>query len=121
MTKVTSNHDGPLGLPGGVVLRPGVATNVERWSIIKDHAVVRSWIDAGVLESDEQSDDANLPAPVDEATDTGAVGGDSSAGASPNDDALAKLRAEAKELGIAAHYRWSAEKIQEEIDRKLAE
>lgn len=114
MAKVTSNHKGPLGLPGGVTLRPGVPTNVERWGIIKNHAVVRSWINAGVIESDELPDEPKAavvqsPAPV---------GGDNPP---PEDEALAKLKAEAKELGISVHYRWSAEKIQEEIDKKLAE
>ena len=112
MAKVTSNHKGPLGLPGGITLRPGVPTNVERWGIIKNHAVVRSWINAGVIESDERPDEPKAATSTPADDDTVEV---------VDDDALAKLKAEAKELGISVHYRWSAEKIQEEIDKKLAE
>lgn len=112
MAKVTSNHKGPLGLPGGITLRPGVPTNVERWGIIKNHAVVRSWINAGVIESDELPDEPKAAISTPAGDDKVAV---------VDDDALAKLKAEAKELGISVHYRWSAEKIQEEIDKKLAE
>ena len=62
MGKVTSNHKGRLGLPGGITLRPGVPTNVDRWDIIKNHAVVRSWISAGVLEADDEADRSGQPA-----------------------------------------------------------
>lgn len=117
MANVTSNHKGPLGLPGGITLRPGVATNVERWGIIKNHAVVRSWIAAGILESDELPEEPKTTAAGAEITGTGGAGAPSS----EDDDSLVKLKAEAKDLGIAVHYRWSAEKIQEEIDKKLAE
>lgn len=116
MAKVTSKHKGPLGLPGGITLRPGVPTNVERWGIIKNHAVVRSWVNSGVIESDEKSDEPKVPAPSGEPTPV-----DDDHVAVADDEALAKLKAEAKELGISIHYRWSAEKIQEEIDKKLAE
>lgn len=118
MTVIVLKHTGPLGLPGGTVLRPGVPASVENWRILQHHGVVRQWLDAGILEVKEDDGDP--------AIQTG--GGQSGNGQSgegdkkPEDDEqIKKMKAEAKELGIVVHYRWSAEKIQEEIDKKLAE
>lgn len=49
MAIIISNHDTPLPLPGGIVLRPGARTNVERWDVIKNDDVVKSWVKAGLL------------------------------------------------------------------------
>ena len=49
MAIIISNHDAPLPLPGGVTLRPGARTNVERWDFIKNDDVVKSLIKAGLL------------------------------------------------------------------------
>ncbi|MCA0340280.1 MAG: hypothetical protein LCH99_11155 [Proteobacteria bacterium] len=49
MAIIISNHDTPLPLPGGIVLRPGARTNVARWDFIKNDDVVKSWVKAGLL------------------------------------------------------------------------
>lgn len=97
MATITSKHDAPLALPNGPTLRPGIPTHVKRWDVIKGSDVVRSWLRADLL------DVSSVAVATVDAPD------------------LEGLKAQAKELGIAVHYRWSAEKIQEEIDKKLAE
>ena len=58
MTNIISKHNGPLALPAGPTLAPGNTVFVERWHFIKDHAVVKAWLKAGVLavEKDVTSD-----------------------------------------------------------------
>lgn len=64
MAVIISHHKGPLGLPGGPVLRPEAKTEVARWDIIKRHAVVKAWIEVGVLEmvGAAEDDDRKPPA-----------------------------------------------------------
>lgn len=122
MATVTLRHSGPLGLPGGPVLRPGAATNVENWHVQRNHPVVKQWLAAGVLEVEgEEQDEPRKPffSPLDHDED-GKKGG-SKPVAKGEDPERDRLKAEAKDLGIVVHYRWSSERIQEEIDKKLAE
>jgi hypothetical protein len=116
MAVIVSKHKGPLGLPRGPVLRPGVETNIDQWPYIKNHAVVKAWLASGVLSvvGEEQGE----PEPVDPPEGDGAGEGKPAAEV---DEELEKLRSEAKELGIAPHWRWSKETLREKIDAKLAE
>lgn len=51
MAVIHNHHNTGLGLPmGGPELRAGADTQVDRWSQIKEHAVVQQWLAAGVLE-----------------------------------------------------------------------
>lgn len=59
MTVIHNHHNTGLGLPmGGPELRAGSDTHVDRWSQIKEHAVVQQWLAAGVLEviQDEEAE-----------------------------------------------------------------
>jgi len=47
--KITNNHNGPLGLSDGTILPPGEATQVVNWNDLKKNAVVKGWLDAGIL------------------------------------------------------------------------
>lgn len=49
MASVTNNHNKALKLPGGVVLNPGVATNVPKWDDVSKNAVVAAWVDRKIL------------------------------------------------------------------------
>ncbi|QQM29300.1 hypothetical protein JET14_13285 [Martelella lutilitoris] len=73
MANIVSNYHGPLGLPGGVVLRPGVAANVENWSKIKNHNVVKQWLDAKVIEVQGEEEEADDGAKVEIPTEGYAV------------------------------------------------
>jgi hypothetical protein len=130
MARIVSTHTGPLGLPGGPVIRPHVPTEVQNWQVLRNHAVVRQWIEVGIIseiddEPDENSEgegggDTQQPPtthPLDHDKD-GKPGGSKPVESDPERD---RLKAEAKDLGIAVHHRWSKERIQEEIDKKLAE
>lgn len=112
---VVNNHDADLALPlGGPVLRPGVATKVERWSIIKGHPVVKSWLAAKVIEEEAGASPARVEtAPVSMAPEQ--------PDAAPAPD-LSDLRGQYQELfGKRAYHGWSAEELQSKIDAKLAE
>lgn len=47
--KITNNHRGPLGLPDGTVLAPGVEETVANWEQLKKNTVVQGWIKAKIL------------------------------------------------------------------------
>ncbi|MBD7952710.1 hypothetical protein H9654_00700 [Stenotrophomonas sp. Sa5BUN4] len=47
--KITNNHRGPLGLPDGTVLAPGVEETVANWEQLKKNTVVQGWIRAKIL------------------------------------------------------------------------
>ncbi|MBD8696594.1 hypothetical protein [Stenotrophomonas sp. CFBP 13718] len=47
--KITNNHRGPLGLPDGTVLAPGVEETVANWEHLKKNTVVQGWIKAKIL------------------------------------------------------------------------
>ncbi len=47
--KITNNHKGPLGLPDGTILLPGLQSLVENWEQLKKNAVVQGWIKAKIL------------------------------------------------------------------------
>lgn len=116
MAIVTSRHTSPLGLPvGGPVLRPGVPTKVERWSIIKGHSVVRAWLAAKVIEAEEEVQVAlpaqPAPASLPPAPEPVSEEGD-----------LPSLRDQYKELfGKQPFMGWDAATLREKIDAKLAE
>lgn len=59
--KITSNHKGPLGLPDGTVLRPGVEETLANWEQLKKNTVVQGWIKAKILTLN--GDEAPPPAP----------------------------------------------------------
>lgn len=100
MAVIRSNHKSPLGLPGGITLNPGRRVKVERWEIVKDHAVVRSWLAAKVIEVVEEG-----AKPAKAASD-------------PAPDRLATLRAEYQDvLGKRPFHGWS----EDELRAKIAE
>jgi len=47
--KITNNHRGPLGLPDGTVLAPGVEETVANWEQLKKNTVVQGWIKVRIL------------------------------------------------------------------------
>lgn len=47
--KITNNHKGPLGLPDGTILLPGVATPIANWDALKGNAVVQGWLKGKIL------------------------------------------------------------------------
>ncbi len=47
--KITNNHKGPLGLPDGTILPPGVQTPVDGWEQLKKNSVVQGWLKAEIL------------------------------------------------------------------------
>lgn len=112
---VTNKYGTALTLPvGGPVLRPGVPTKVDRWSIIRGHPVVKSWLAAKVIEEAVEPS----PAPV-------AVSAVSPA-PEPADPApvadLSDLRGQYQELfGKRAYHGWDADELRQKIDAKLAE
>ena len=50
MADIKSNYNSPLGLPSGQTITPGATIAVEKWKHNKDHAVVKAWLAAGVIE-----------------------------------------------------------------------
>lgn len=116
MTVITSKHTGPLGLPRGPVIPAGKSVRVDNWHVLKNHAVVRAWLDAGVIEA-EAGDVEAQPSPAIAVTvNVSAHDPD----AEPED--LASLRGEYKELfGKQPFMGWDAETLRSKIDAKLAE
>jgi len=49
MTKVTNHHASALGLPGGIVLPAGVATEVPAWDQVSKNSVVKAWVERKIL------------------------------------------------------------------------
>lgn len=47
--QIINNHDRPLGLPSGLVLRPGVATHAPDWVRDSQNDIVARWVKTGVL------------------------------------------------------------------------
>jgi hypothetical protein len=47
--KITNHHKGPIGLPDGTVLPPGVPTPVATWDSVKNNAVVKGWLDGKII------------------------------------------------------------------------
>lgn len=47
--KITNNHKGPLGLPDGTVLQPGVEETLANWEQLKKNTVVQGWVKAKIL------------------------------------------------------------------------
>lgn len=114
MAKIVSTYKAPLGLPSGVFLRPGVPVEIYDWRILRNHGVVKQWLAAGVIEVVDAAEDEPSD-PLDHDGD-GGKGGSLPA----DDDDLAELKAQAKELGIVVHWRWSREKIEAAVNEKLA-
>jgi hypothetical protein len=48
--EITNSHTGPLGLPDGTILAPGIPTKVPNWEALKKNAVVQAWLDAKILD-----------------------------------------------------------------------
>lgn len=132
MPKITLHHSGPLGLPGGTKLRPGVATEVPNWNILKNHNVVKSWIAAGLLvEGDAKVAVAKSSTDGGNAPEGGAsTSGDDQSGAGNEDGAgdgnnpgsgsdatpdIEALKAEAKTLGIKFTWNTKPETLIEKI------
>lgn len=94
MTKITlRNYAGSLVLPlGGVTLRPEVATEIPNWDVMKNHNVVKQWLNAGIL--DDGSSAAKKSVAQSSSTDgagSAPAGGASPAGATPTAEELAAL------------------------------
>lgn len=49
MSRITSAHDAPLGIPGGPLVRPGATVRVDNWDVLKENAIVKAWREAGLL------------------------------------------------------------------------
>lgn len=58
MASITNKHRAPLRLPSGVVLNPGVATNVPKWDEDHKNSAVALWVKRGVLTAEQ----ADVPA-----------------------------------------------------------
>ncbi|MGF6253789.1 hypothetical protein [Ensifer sp. LBL] len=60
MSKITlqNNRPGGFGIPGGPVIAAGGSLEVEAsdWKTVKDHPVVKAWVDAGHLKLDGDED-----------------------------------------------------------------
>jgi len=61
--KITNNHRGPLGLPDGTVLAPGVEETVANWEQLKKNTVVQGWIKAKILTLGGDAAPSAPPAP----------------------------------------------------------
>ncbi|WP_313642145.1 hypothetical protein [Stenotrophomonas sp.] len=60
--KITNNHKGPLGLPDGTILPPGVQTPVDGWEQLKKNSVVQGWLKAEILTAEGTSTSTKAPA-----------------------------------------------------------
>ena len=60
--KITNNHKGPLGLPDGTILPPGVQTPVDGWEQLKKNSVVQGWLRAEILTAEGGSTSTKAPA-----------------------------------------------------------
>lgn len=60
--KITNNHKGPLGLPDGTILPPGVQTPVDGWEQLKKNSVVQGWLKAEILTAEGGSTSTKAPA-----------------------------------------------------------
>lgn len=61
--KITNNHKGPLGLPDGTVLQPGVEETLANWEQLKKNTVVQGWIKAKILTLGGEAGASLPPAP----------------------------------------------------------
>lgn len=98
---ITNTHKGPVALPNGQELLPGVSTPVHKWAEIKKNVVVAAWLKAGVLregDSAPKADNTKLLAPDKEA-----------------------LAAELKALGVKFHPNTGAAKLKALLDKAKAE
>ncbi|WP_420465610.1 hypothetical protein [Panacagrimonas sp.] len=93
MVNITNNHKAPLGLPGGIVLAPGVKTPVPNWHAIKDNHIVAAWVRNRILTV--EGADAPVPQSVTDAV------------ADEKDSLIAQLAA----LGIKKDKRTSLENL----------
>lgn len=63
MSKITiqNTRPGGFGIPGGSVIAGGASLEVEAadWKTVKDHPVVKAWVDAGHLKLDGDEDVAD--------------------------------------------------------------
>ncbi|PSS59863.1 hypothetical protein C6558_36175 [Ensifer sp. NM-2] len=63
MSKITiqNTRPGGFGIPGGPVIAAGASLAVEAadWKTVKDHPVVKAWLDAGHLKLDGEEDIAD--------------------------------------------------------------
>lgn len=61
MSKITlqNTRPGGFGIPGGPVIAGGASLDVEAadWKTVKDHPVVKAWVDAGHLTVEGDGDD----------------------------------------------------------------
>ncbi|HIE5513042.1 TPA: hypothetical protein ACXNQL_002283, partial [Stenotrophomonas maltophilia] len=62
--KITNNHKGPLGLPDGTILQPGVQTPVDGWEQLKKNSVVQGWLKAEILTAEGGSTSTSTKAPA---------------------------------------------------------
>ncbi len=62
--KITNNHKGPLGLPDGTILLPGVQTPVDGWEQLKKNSVVQGWLKAEILTAEGGSTSTSTKAPT---------------------------------------------------------
>ena len=62
MAKIVLKHTGPLTLPNGQTLRPDAEVNVDRWDVLKNHNVVKAWLNAGLLLVDGKNAGNSSPA-----------------------------------------------------------
>lgn len=46
---LTSNFERSLRLPGGIIIDPGKSVEIEDWEKLKNHAVVKQWLEKGIL------------------------------------------------------------------------
>lgn len=116
MTKIINNHDTDLRLPRGVTLRPGVAVEIPNWAVVKNHSVVKIWVDAGILaEVDgEGGEDAEGGAPLSSHDGSGSGEGEGEGEKDPVSE-IDLLKAKAKELGLVVRWNTSEEKLREMI------
>lgn len=63
MSKITiqNTRPGGFGIPGGPVILSGASLEVDAadWKTVKDHPVVKAWVDAGHLKLDGDEDVAD--------------------------------------------------------------
>lgn len=67
MATITNNHQGPIGLPNGIVLAPGSKTLVPSWPDVAGNAVVKAWVRNKIL-AVEAAPDALPDPPADDRT-----------------------------------------------------
>lgn len=55
MARITNTSSNPLSLPGGELLQPNQSAEVADWDKVKEHGIVKAWLESGQIKEGASS------------------------------------------------------------------